>query len=83
MTPVEENLVHHHLSWFRHFQWRSVNAPIYNGVIRRTDNEKRGRGRPNLTCEKFVKRDLKDCCITNELALNKREWKLTIHMSEP
>jgi hypothetical protein len=48
-------------------------APIYNGVIRRTDNKKRYRGQPNLTCEEFVKRDLKDWCITKELALDRRE----------
>jgi hypothetical protein len=45
--------------------------------------KKRGRGRTNLTWEEFVKRDLKDWCITKELALDRREWKLTIHMSEP
>jgi hypothetical protein len=40
------------------------------------------RGWPNLTCQKFVKRYLKDWCITNELALDRREWKLVIHVSE-
>jgi hypothetical protein len=55
------------------------------GVIRRTGNNKRARGRPNLTWEESVKRDLKDLCITNtkELALDRREWKLAIHVSEP
>jgi hypothetical protein len=24
-----------------------------------------------------------DWCITNELALDRREWKLAIHVSEP
>jgi hypothetical protein len=59
------------------------NYTICNGVIRRTANKKRDRGRPNLTCEEFVKRDLKDWCITKELALDRREWKLVIHVSEP
>jgi hypothetical protein len=30
-----------------------------------------------------VKRDLNDWCITKELALDMREWKLAIHVSEP
>jgi hypothetical protein len=60
-----------------------VEAPIHNGVIRRTGNNKRGRGRLNLTWEESVKRNLKDWCITNELALDRREWKLAIHVSEP
>jgi hypothetical protein len=45
----------------------------YNGVIRLTANEKRGRERSNLTWEEFVKRDLKDWYITKELALDRRE----------
>jgi hypothetical protein len=64
-------------------QRRPAEAPIRNGVIRRTGNNKRGRGQPNLTCEESVKRDLKDWCITKELALDRREWKLTIHVSGP
>jgi hypothetical protein len=41
-----------------------------------------GRGQSNLTWEESVKRDLKDWCITNELALDRREWKLAIHVPE-
>jgi hypothetical protein len=83
VAPVEEKLVQHRLRWFGHMQRRPAEAPIHNGVIRRTDNKKRGRGRPNLTWEESVKRDLKDWCITKELALDRREWKLTIHVPEP
>jgi hypothetical protein len=74
MAPVEEKLVQHRLRWFGHIQRRPAKTPVCNGVIRRTGNEKRGRGRPNLTWEEFVKRDLNDLCITKELA---------IHVSEP
>jgi hypothetical protein len=60
VAPVEEKLVQHRLRWFEHMQRRPAEAPIRNGVIRRTDNKKRGRGRPNLTWEESVKRDLND-----------------------
>jgi hypothetical protein len=30
-----------------------------------------------------MRRDLKDWCITKDLALDRREWKLAIHVSEP
>jgi hypothetical protein len=83
VAPVEEKLVQHRLRWFGHMQRRPTKAPIRNGVIRRTGNKKRGKGRPNLTWEESVKRDLKDWYITNELALDRREWKLAIHVSEP
>jgi hypothetical protein len=58
-------------------------APNCNGVIKQTGNKKIGKGRPNLTWEESVKRDLKDWCITKELALDRREWKLAIHVPEP
>jgi hypothetical protein len=83
VAAVEEKLVQHRLRWFGHMQRRPVEAPIRNEVIRRIGNKKRGRGRPNLTWEESVKRDLKDWCITKELALDRREWKLAIHVAEP
>jgi hypothetical protein len=49
VAPVEEKLVQHRLRWFGHIQQRLAEAPIRNGVIRRTDNEKRCSERPNLT----------------------------------
>jgi hypothetical protein len=82
VAPVEEKLVQHRLRWFRHKQQRPTEAPIRNGVIIRTSNKKRVRGRPNLTWEESVKRDLKDWCIIKELALDRREWKLAIHVPE-
>jgi hypothetical protein len=36
-----------------------------------------------LTWEESVKRDLKNSSITKELALDRREWRLVIHVSEP
>jgi hypothetical protein len=73
VAPVEKKLVQHRLRWFRHVQRRSVEASIRNGVIRRISNKKRDRGRPNLTWEESVKRDLKNWSITKELALDRRE----------
>jgi hypothetical protein len=83
VAPVEEKLVQHRLRWFGHIQRRPAEAPVRSGVIRRSGNEKRDRGRPNLTWEESVKIDLNDWCITKELALDRREWKLAILVSEP
>ena len=71
VAPVKK-LVKHCLRWFGHIQRRPAEAPVRSGVIRRSGNEKRGRGRSNLTWEESVKRDLKDWCITKELALDRR-----------
>jgi hypothetical protein len=83
VAPVEEKPVQHHLRWFGHIQWRPAEAPVRSGVIRRSDNKKRGRWRLNLIWEESVKKDLNDWCITKELALDRREWKLAIHVPKP
>jgi hypothetical protein len=49
MTPVEEKLAQYHLKWFGHIQWTPLDAPVRYRVINQTGNEKRDRGRPNLT----------------------------------
>jgi hypothetical protein len=60
VASVEEKLVQHRLRWFGHIQRRSEEASVHRRVIRRTGNEKRDRGRPNLTWKESVKRGLKD-----------------------
>jgi hypothetical protein len=60
VTPVDEKLVQHCLRWFEHIQQRPTKAPVGSRVIRWTGNERRGRGRPNLTSEEFAKREFKD-----------------------
>jgi hypothetical protein len=49
VAQVEEKLVQHRLRWFERIQQRPADAPIRNGVIRQMGNEKRGKGRLNLT----------------------------------
>jgi hypothetical protein len=73
VTPVEEKLVQYRLRWFEHIQRRRAETPVRSGVIRRSGNEKRDRGRPNLTWKESIKRDLKNCCINKELALDSKE----------
>ena len=42
----------------------NAKAPKKISMLKRAENVKRGRGRPNLTWEESVKRDLKDWSIT-------------------
>ena len=46
VAPIEEKLVQHRLRWFGHIQRR---PPVHSGWLKRADNVKRGRDRPNLT----------------------------------
>ena len=83
VAPIEEKLVQHRLRWFGHVQRRPPEAPVNSGILRGFDNSKRGRGRPKLTWEEKVKRDLNDWNVSRVLALNKAAWKSTIHVPEP
>ncbi|KAG2583664.1 hypothetical protein PVAP13_6KG230012 [Panicum virgatum] len=83
VAPIEEKLTQHRLRWFGHVQRRPPEAPVRNGVLERVDNVKRGRGRPKLTWDESVKRDLKDWNISKEIALDRSAWRLTINVPEP
>ena len=52
-----------------------------NGVLERVDNVKRGR--PKLTWDESVKRDLKDWNISKEIVLDRSAWRLAINVPEP
>ena len=83
VAPIEEKLVQHRLRWFGHVQRRPPDAPVRSGVLLRADNVRRGRGRPNLTWEESVKRDLKEWNICKDLALDRNAWRQAIDVPEP
>ena len=59
VAPIEEKLVQHRLRLFGHIQRRPPGAPVHSGQLKRANNVKRRRGRPNLTWDKSVTRDLR------------------------
>ncbi|KAG2658209.1 hypothetical protein PVAP13_1KG266040 [Panicum virgatum] len=83
VAPIEEKLTQHRLRWFGHVQRRPPEAPVRNGVLERVDNVKRGRGRPKLTWDESVKRDLKDWNISKVIVLDRSAWRLAINVPEP
>ena len=54
-----------------------------SGVLKRVNKVKRDRGRPKLTWDESVKRDLRDWDISEELALDSSAWRLAINVPEP
>ena len=82
VAPIEEKLVQHRLRWYGHVQRRPLDAPVRSGVLSRIENTRRGRGRPRLTWEEAVKRDLKAWNVSKELTFDRSAWKLAIHVPE-
>jgi hypothetical protein len=56
---------------------------VRSGVLKWADNVKSGRGRPKLTWDESVKRDLKEWNISKDLAMDMSAWRLAINMPEP
>ncbi|PUZ61082.1 hypothetical protein GQ55_4G242400 [Panicum hallii var. hallii] len=83
VAPIEEKLIQHRLRWFGHVQRRPPEAPVRSGVLKRGDNVKRGRGRPRLTWDEMVKRDLKEWNIAKELVMDRSAWRLAISVPKP
>ncbi|KAJ4774896.1 Craniofacial development protein 2 [Rhynchospora pubera] len=83
VAPIEEKLIQHRLRWFGHIQRRPPEAPVRIGILNHFENTRRGRGRPRLTWEEAVKRDLKEWNVSKELAIDRSAWKLAIHVPEP
>ncbi|KAG2634251.1 hypothetical protein PVAP13_2NG197403 [Panicum virgatum] len=83
VAPIEEKLTQHQLRWFGHVQRRPPEAPVRSGVLKRVNKVKKGRGRPKLTWDELVKRDLKDWDISEEVALDRSAWRLAINVPEP
>jgi hypothetical protein len=51
-------------------------------VLDRVDSVRRGRGRPKLTWEEAVRRDLKEWDILKELVMDRSVWRLAINVPE-
>ena len=82
MAPIEEKLNQHRLRWFGHIKRRPLEAPVRSGVLKRVDKVKRSKGRPKLTWDESVKRDLKILNISKEIVLDRSTWKLAINVPE-
>jgi hypothetical protein len=83
VTPIQEKLVQYCLRWFDHIQRRSPEAPVRSGILSRLENTRRWIGRPRLTWDEAIKRDLNEWNISKEFVLDRSAWKMTIHVPEP
>jgi hypothetical protein len=54
-----------------------------SGVLKQTYNVKSGRGRPKLTWDESINRDLKEWNISKDLAMYRSAWRLAIDVPEP
>ena len=62
---------------------KETSAPVHCGVLSQANNMRRGKGRPKLTWEKAIKRNLKALDIPRDLCLTRSAWKVAFAVPEP
>jgi hypothetical protein len=55
---------------------------VRSGVLDRVSSVRRGKGRPKLTWEETVKRDLKEWDIPKKSVMDRSAWRLAINVPE-
>ncbi|KAK9163566.1 hypothetical protein Syun_004468 [Stephania yunnanensis] len=83
VAPIDTKIREWRLRWFGHLQRRPTNAPTRKLDSIETVEIRRGRGRPKLTWDALIKRDLNGLQSSPSIALNRAQWKSLIHVADP
>ncbi|KAK9088689.1 hypothetical protein Scep_027771 [Stephania cephalantha] len=70
VTPIDTKIREGRLRWFGHLQRRPTNAPTRKLDSIETVKIRRGRGRPKLTWDALIRKDLNDLESSPSIALN-------------
>ncbi|KAI8558931.1 hypothetical protein RHMOL_Rhmol04G0134400 [Rhododendron molle] len=81
VAPIEEKLMENRLRWFGHVYRRPKDA-----VVKRADrivlgSNATGRGRPKLTLNTVVHKDLSIVDFCEQVALDRTQWKKKVHIA--
>ena len=82
VVPIKDKLREIRLRWFDHIQWRSTGAVVKRCNTVTVDGNVKGRGRPRLTWTSVVNRDMSLLNLTNEMSLDRVEWRRRIHAAD-
>jgi hypothetical protein len=83
VAPIEEKLRENRLRWFGHVYRRPGDA-----IVKRADrialgSNATGRGRPKLTLDAVVRKDLSIIGLCEQGALDRAQWRKRIHVADP
>ena len=83
VAPIEDKLRENRLRWFGHLYRRPREAVVRRGDAITVNGTAIGRGRPKLTWDSLIKRDLKFLNLTSDMAFDRAEWRRRIHVADP
>jgi hypothetical protein len=83
VAPIDEKLRENRLRWFGHVYRRPTES-----IVKRADrialhSNAPGRGRPKLTLDAVVRKDLSLLGLSEETALDRTLWRKRIHVADP
>ncbi|KAK9119088.1 hypothetical protein Scep_017181 [Stephania cephalantha] len=83
VAPIDTKIREGRLRWFGHLQRRPTNAPTRKLDSIETVEIRQVRGRPKLTWDALIKRDLNGLKSSTLIALNRAQWKSLINVADP
>jgi hypothetical protein len=83
VAPIENKMRENRLRWFGHIRRRPNDAPVRRMEKWENILVKRGRGRPRKTWMEVIRKDMNALNLTEDMALDRNEWRRRIHVEDP
>ena len=83
VAPIQDKIRENRLRWFGHIRRRPVNAVVRKTELIIVEGNIKGRGRPKLTWGETVRKDMSVCGLTEDIVLDRKEWRKRIHVADP
>ena len=81
VANISEKLREGRLRWFGHVKRRQMTAPV-RSVEELTVEGRRGRGRPKLSWDEQIRKDLLDLHLSEEMVDDRTTWRRRIKVKE-
>ena len=82
VASIEDKLRENRLRWYGHIYRRPADAVVRKSDRVVVDNSTRSRGRPKLTLEAVVMKDLSLLDLHDHVALDRAQWRKRIHIAD-
>ncbi|KAI8529824.1 hypothetical protein RHMOL_Rhmol11G0004100 [Rhododendron molle] len=83
VAPIEEKLRENRLRWFGYVYCRPEDAVVKRADRIDLDSNATGRGRPKLTLDAVVRKDMNILGLCEQVALDRTQWRKRIHVADP
>ena len=83
LAPIGDKMRENLLRWFGHVRRRPTEAPVKRCESMEIVRSMRGRGRPKRSWKETIKHDLAYMDLTEDMALNRFDWRRQIHIGDP